>query len=48
MKTRDLKAPYYEVTGRNKPGIQINLSLKTNHAYEIIKELLVQRGSLTR
>ncbi len=48
MKTRDLKDLYDEVTGRNKPGIQINLSLKTNHAEEIIKDILVQRGVLTR
>lgn len=44
MNTRDLKNLYNEVTGRNKPGIQINLSLKTNYAREIIAEELRHRG----
>ena len=56
METRDLKALYDEVTGRNKPGIHINLSLKKNHAAEAIEDVLVHRrvwkrnedGSITR
>ena len=44
MKTRELKDLYDEVTGRNKPGIRINLSLKTNHAKEIIEDELRHRG----
>ena len=48
MNTRDLKDLYDEVTGRNKPGIQINLSLKKNHAEEVITDILVQRGVFTR
>ena len=48
MDTRDLKALYDEVTGRNKPGIHINLSLKTEYAREIIEEILVHRGAMVR
>ena len=44
MDTRDLKALYDEVTGRNKPGLHINLSLKKNHAADAIEDILVQRG----
>lgn len=43
METRDLKALYDEVTGRNKPGLHINLSLKKNHAAEAIEDILVRR-----
>ena len=48
MNTRDLKALYDEVTERNKPGLRINLSLKKNHAAEVIADILVQRGVFTR
>lgn len=44
MDLKALRALYDEVTGRNKPGIRINLSLKTNHAEEILKEIFDHRG----
>lgn len=48
LSSAELKNLYNEITGKNKPGIHINLSLKTNHAAEIIGDILVQRGVFTR
>lgn len=48
LKTSELKELYNEVTGRNKPGIHIDLSLKTNHAAETIANILVERGVFSR